>query len=279
MWRLLALVFMLFALGEAAWAQWSEDAQKCAEHAQTNPDLALQYCSRAIQSGQLSTGNLAGTFYNRGNAYGRKGDYDRAIQDYDQAIRLNPNYANAFNNRGNAYRNKQDYDRALADYEAAARIDPKVARHRSMGHSLFYLGRIVESAKVMEQAVKAAPQDMYAIFWRYMAQAKSGDVQVASREFGENAAQLKESGWPAPVIDFYVGKIEEKAMYAAAENPDLKKNGEQLCEANFYTAEAKLLKGATEEAIPLLRAAEEDCPPTFYEAHGARAELKQLGQR
>jgi lipoprotein NlpI len=66
-------------------------------------------------------------------------------------------------------------------------------------------------------------------------------------------------------------------MYAAAENPEPKKNTEQICEANFYAAEAKLLKGATEEAIPLLRAAEKECPPTFYEAHGARAELKRLG--
>ena len=44
-------------------------------------------------------------------------DYDRAIQNYDQAIKLNPNYAKTFNNRGGAYVDKRQYERALADYE------------------------------------------------------------------------------------------------------------------------------------------------------------------
>ena len=36
-------------------------------------------------------------------AYASKGDYDRAIADYDQAIQLDPKNAFAYNNRGNAY--------------------------------------------------------------------------------------------------------------------------------------------------------------------------------
>ena len=219
----------------------------------------------------------AAAFNNRGNVYRDKKDYDRALHDYDRAIQLNPNYALAFNNRGIAYRAKKDYNRSLADYEAAARIDPKAARDKSMGYTLFYLGRVVQSAEAMERAVKAAPRDMYAILWRYIMQAKEGGLETASRELSENAGKLKEPRWPAPVIDFYLGKIDEKEMYAAAEHLDPKKKSEQVCEADFYAAEAKLLKGATEEAIPLLRAAEKDCPPTFYEAHGASAELRRLG--
>ena len=51
-------------------------------------------------------------------------EYDRAIQDYDQAIRLNPNYASAFNNRGLAYVNKGDNDRAIQDYDQAIKLNP-----------------------------------------------------------------------------------------------------------------------------------------------------------
>jgi tetratricopeptide (TPR) repeat protein len=221
--------------------------------------------------------NYAFTFNNRGNGYRERKDYERAIKDYDRAIQLNPSYALAFNNRGLAYSEEKNYDRALADYEAAARIDPQAAQHKRMGHTLFFLGRMAESAGAMERALKAAPQNQYAILWRYITRAKIEGQQAPARELTENAAKLKDLNWPTPVIDFYLGKIDDKRMFAAAENPEPKKNTEQICETNFYAAEAKLLKGATEEAIPLLRAAEKECPPTFYEAHGAHAELKRLG--
>jgi tetratricopeptide (TPR) repeat protein len=52
-------------------------------------------------------------------AYRLKGEYDHALQDYDQAIHLNPDNANAYNNRGIIYRIKGDYDRAISDYDEA----------------------------------------------------------------------------------------------------------------------------------------------------------------
>jgi tetratricopeptide (TPR) repeat protein len=66
-------------------------------------------------------------FYNRGNAYGNKGEYDRAIADYNQALLLNPKFAEAFNNRGIAYSDRKEYDRAIADYNQALLLNPKDA--------------------------------------------------------------------------------------------------------------------------------------------------------
>jgi tetratricopeptide (TPR) repeat protein len=64
------------------------------------------------------------------NGYLKKGDDDRAIADYDQALKLDPNYALAYNNRGNAHFLKKNYDRAIADYDQAIRIDPLAPRRR-----------------------------------------------------------------------------------------------------------------------------------------------------
>ena len=221
--------------------------------------------------------SYASAFNNRGNVYRDRKEHDRAIQDYDEAIRLNPSYASALNNRALAYRHKQDYEHSLADYEAAARVDPKLAQHKPMGYALFYLGRMAQSAEAMDRAVKSAPQDTYAVLWRYLTAAKDAGLPAAARELAENRARLKESSWPAPVVDFYLGKVDEKAMYAAAESLDPNKKHERTCEANFYAAEARLLKRSSAEAIPLLRAAETECPPDYNAAHGARAELKRLG--
>ena len=63
-------------------------------------------------------------FRARGWTFVENRDFARAIADFDQAIRLDPNFARAYRNRGFAHFNKGDYDRAIADYEAALRIDP-----------------------------------------------------------------------------------------------------------------------------------------------------------
>ena len=123
------LILALLAGSELVWAVGksavSVDIAKC--HKPTNSDVAINYCTQAIESGQLSGKGLAFAFYRRGNGYHEKGDYDRAILDYDQAVRLNPSHANAFSNRGVAYARKGDYDRAIQDYDEAIRLNPNHA--------------------------------------------------------------------------------------------------------------------------------------------------------
>ena len=55
----------------------------------------------------------------RGIAYAAKGNVERAIQDFDQAILLDPRDGFAYNNRGLAYRNRGEVDRAIKDYDQA----------------------------------------------------------------------------------------------------------------------------------------------------------------
>jgi tetratricopeptide (TPR) repeat protein len=135
----------------------ADDGQVCRQ--QTGDD-AIAACTHIIASGNKESSTLAwalgnrGTHYlskgdydrairdfdqaltldpkipiyvNRGFAYDNRGDHDRATNDYDQAIKLNPNDVIAFNRRGIAYYNKGDYDRAIADYNEATALDPKYA--------------------------------------------------------------------------------------------------------------------------------------------------------
>jgi tetratricopeptide (TPR) repeat protein len=56
-------------------------------------------------------------YNNRGSAYAGLGQYQRAIQDFDEAIRLNPEYAEAYYNRGLTYKLQGKKSQAIADFE------------------------------------------------------------------------------------------------------------------------------------------------------------------
>src|SRR5262245_995160 len=114
--RLLAAM-MLIAGG--AWGQVElTDAQLCFAIG-GNPDLAILHCTRAIDSGKYSGDQLHRLHLARGAEWSAKGDHDRAIKDYDAAIRLDAKSAEAFHNRGSAWANKGETDKAIADYDAA----------------------------------------------------------------------------------------------------------------------------------------------------------------
>jgi tetratricopeptide (TPR) repeat protein len=90
-------------------------------------DAAIAACSRAITSAKWTGPRLAAIYYNRGAIHGKRHDFDSAIVDYNQAIRLDPQNVDAHINRGVAYYAKGDSDRAIADYERALRLDPNNA--------------------------------------------------------------------------------------------------------------------------------------------------------
>ena len=51
-------------------------------------DTVIDGCTAVIQSGREPPEKLATAFDNRGVAYRHKGEYERALQDYEQAIDL-----------------------------------------------------------------------------------------------------------------------------------------------------------------------------------------------
>jgi len=68
--------------------------------------------------------SLASAYYIRGVTFTSKGEHDRAIADYSEAIRYNTNYPLALNKRGQEYMANCDFDKAIADFEELIRLNP-----------------------------------------------------------------------------------------------------------------------------------------------------------
>jgi len=71
--------------------------------------------------------NYSNAYLYRSYAYQRKSEFDKAIADCDKAIQLSPNHWGFYNARGHVYVDIRDFDRALADYDKAIQLDPKRA--------------------------------------------------------------------------------------------------------------------------------------------------------
>ena len=66
--------------------------------------------------------NDALAYFNRGLAYGRKGEHDKAIAEYTEAIRIDPNPAVAYFSRGIAYLIIDEKAKAAADIAKAKEL-------------------------------------------------------------------------------------------------------------------------------------------------------------
>lgn len=66
-------------------------------------------------------------YQKRANESVVKGEYDSAVSDFNEAIKLNPKDVSVYLSRGRAYSNKKDYDLAIEDYNKVIELNPKEA--------------------------------------------------------------------------------------------------------------------------------------------------------
>ena len=128
----------------------------------------------------------AAAFYNRGNAWGIKGEYDKAIADFTEAIRLKPDDAAAFFYRGLAWGNKREYDKAIADYTEAIRLKPDYAfAFNNRGNAWWHLGDYDRAIADHTEAIRLKPERAAAFNNRGVAWAYKGEYDKALEDFSQ----------------------------------------------------------------------------------------------
>lgn len=160
-----------------------ESWKKCQS---SEPDTKIAGCTALIQSGQ-GTAESRSTFYNnRGAGYDDKRDYSRAIQDYNAAIRLNPNIAAPYYGRGEAYDHTGNFDLAIKDYNEAIRLSPNFAyAYDGRGRAYRNKGDFEHAIQSYDEAIRLNPNYAFAYNNRGDAYRSKGDYDLAIRDFNE----------------------------------------------------------------------------------------------
>lgn len=128
---------------------------KCTATTEVPIDERIAACTSVLDSGKFGQQGAIRAHFNRAAAYNRKGEYDHAIADYDELIRLYPQNMYAYYCRAYSYYQLGDYDHALADYDRVIWLSPRNLRaYYSRGVTHVKMGSfdraIADYSKVIE---------------------------------------------------------------------------------------------------------------------------------
>jgi Flp pilus assembly protein TadD len=101
--------------------------EKCINRDGKNaPPVVIQACTELLDHKIFLGSDRFYVYANRAEAYLFQGDKQRALDDYNEAVKLAPHNAKLYYNRGVFYAAQTDGDAALRDFDAALGIDAKL---------------------------------------------------------------------------------------------------------------------------------------------------------
>ena len=147
----------------------------------------------------------ATAYNNRGIAYVDKGNYDQAIANLNEAIRVGSDHATTYLNRGGIYHaigdSTGDYTKAIEDYDNAVRLCPNYRTDFIDGKFLLVYGKetIEKAIELLDSMINNPPEsadDFYYIgvrelFWNENLCAKRA-FQIALKLGHDDTAKIKQ---------------------------------------------------------------------------------------
>jgi tetratricopeptide (TPR) repeat protein len=102
---------------------------RCLSSALQNQDLptALSDCNAALRIADKKNENYPDVLVDRGLVHLRQGNYDKAIADFNVAVKMTPKNARALYARAVAEARKDERKDSASDVEAARQLAPEVA--------------------------------------------------------------------------------------------------------------------------------------------------------
>jgi len=145
----------------------------------------LTACDQVIESGASSPDlTMADAFLDRGIARADLNDSRGAINDYSQALRLQPRYFEAHFDRGLAELDIGDNQQAIADLSVAIRLKPDGDAYLNRGAAYARSGDLTSAIADFSQVTRLMPKRADGYYYRAMAYRQIGETNKATADFG-----------------------------------------------------------------------------------------------
>ena len=123
----------------------------------------------------IGFGQTADDYFNKAFKYSEKQQYQEAIDNFTECLKINPNHARAFNNRGLAYHKLENYKDAIADFSRAIEIDSDYFKaYTNRGLAYKKLENYKDAIADYSTAIRINPDYALAYYNRGIANKKAG---------------------------------------------------------------------------------------------------------
>ncbi len=191
-----------FEIHDATAGGLDDRAAAVAAEEHGDPAAAVRLLSRALGDATLSDAVKADVYADRGALYGKTKAADLAIADFNQAIHLDPDSVHAYLGRAAVNRGKGQYQQALDDYDTAIKLNPDATADAYIGRATAYhaLGRDGEAVIDDDAALHLVPQSVEALIGRAAAELALHHFKLAIADYAV-AIHLKPDA-----ADAYLGR-------------------------------------------------------------------------
>lgn len=186
---------------------------------------------------------------NRGYVLMNLGQYEAAETDFTQSLTLKVDQPSVLSLRAGSKLSRGDTEAAITDYRDVLKWDSKNSYgHAELGFALYFAGKHTEALAEFDAAAQIDPKLRFVLPWRYLAMLALGQKAPADAKFAADLAIPKEKReWPDQVLVYLADKQSEQELRATI-NKDPKAADAQICEAEFFVGQRKLLAGQKDAA-------------------------------
>jgi tetratricopeptide (TPR) repeat protein len=158
------------------------DQEEC--HAVDNFDRAIPACTRILESPATKKDFVVWSTFNRAAAYERKGEFEKALADYNKVLQLEPQYLLAHYGRGVSYLRKGELVAAKSAFDNALALNPEfIEALYSRGIVHFDLGMLDKATVDFDATIALNAAHAAAFSRRGMVYEKRGDFPKAIADY------------------------------------------------------------------------------------------------